>query len=75
MSWIDWIKSYTRDDRFDLLSHDTAMLLINLKKEIVIARVMQTGIPCYPDDSIHGPSCILCEDGPCRGPIEKYEEK
>jgi hypothetical protein len=72
MAWIDWIKVFVRDDRFDLPTHDAMMVVINAKKEAVIARVMQTGVPCYKLGEGHHLHCSLCDTGPCRGPIEKF---
>lgn len=74
MGWIDWVKNYVRDDRFDLPSHPPDIIETNKHREVVIARVMETGIPCYPVSSGPTLSCELCDSGPCRGPIEKYKK-
>ena len=43
------------------------------KREIIIANVMRTGKCCYTDP-LNTKHCVVCDSGPCPGPIEKYKE-
>jgi hypothetical protein len=44
------------------------------KRETVIAKAVASGKPCYPVNvGSQKDRCLLCNNGACHGPIEKWQ--